>query len=329
MNEELAIPAFMVPSWRTNEAVKKGVEQKLMLRTWGGLGDQICAEPTLRFALKTFKGCEISLASECPALFRHLDFKRVFDLKVEQPIWGDYLTFDTIVPPSHLLWEFMCHMITNCVDFPSLCAFRCQLPIADKSIFLVPAEKPEMINGDYISGYLLKDCVAVHPGRHWQSKTFPKDWWDNVLAEISADGLTPVIIGGDTDDNRGTVDVDTTGCLDLRGKLSIMQSVDFLQRVKVLITNDSAPLHMAASGNAWIGFIATVKHPDYITHWRGGKWAWRMENLGLGGIWDVLDYCPNKENIVTAENVGDELLRSWLPSPASVSKWAGEKLRLV
>ncbi len=109
------------------------------------------------------------------------------------------------------------------------------------------------------------------------------------------------------------------------GKLSIMESVALLQTANVLLTNDSAPLHMAASGDAWIGFVATCKHPDMITHWRNGQWSWRMKNHGKGGIWDVLDHCPNKAETLEAENVGAELLTSWLPDPVAFANWALDK----
>jgi hypothetical protein len=319
----VVLPGIMIPSFRTSMAIERGVERKILLRTWGGLGDQICAEPTLRFALKTFKNCEVTLASEHPELFEHLKFARVFDLRSELPRQDKYFTFETIVSPDHLTWEFMSHMITNCVDFPSLCAFRCQLPTQDK-IVQIPTPKPEK---ELIRDLLGRDdLIVIHAGRHWQSKTFPKDWWDSVLGHIQASGKTPVLIGANTDDNRGTVDVETKGCVDLRNQLSIMESMAFLQRSKILLTNDSSPLHMAATGNAWIGFIATCKHPDYITHWRSGGWSWRMQNLGLGGIWDVLDYCPNKPAKVEVENVGDDLLRSWLPDPVDFANWGLEKL---
>lgn len=320
------VPNPLLPSFRTAYAVQTGVEKRLLIKTWGGLGDQICAEPTIRFALKTFKDCEVSLASERPELFRHLSFKDVFDLREVQPHWGRYLTFDTIRPPGDLVWEFMSHMLVNCVDYPALCAFRCQLPVKDREVRLEPTDADVQFAADRLPGDLLSNAVAIHAGRHWQSKTFPKEWWDEVITELIRNDATPVLIGANTDDNRSTVDVETVGCIDLRNKLSVMQSVALLQRVQVLLTNDSAPLHMAATGRAFIGFIATCKHPDYIMHWRNGEWGWRMENLGLGGIWEVLDYCPNKENNVEAENVGDELLRSWLPNPKDFARWAVQKL---
>ncbi len=325
------VPSMLIPGFRTALAVERGVEKNILLKTWGGIGDQICAEPTLRWALKSFKGCDISLASERPELFRHLSFKNVYDLSKVQPHWERYFPFDTIRPPTDIQWQFMSHMLINCVDYPALCAFRCQLPVADREIKLVPTEADFEEIGEHLgagfSAVKEEFPVAIHAGRHWQSKTFPADWWNDVLAQLIADECMPILIGGDTDDNRGTVDVDTLGCIDLRGKLTLMQSVALLQRVEVLLTNDSAPLHMAASGDAWIGYVATCKHPDYISHWRRGEWCWRMRNFGKGGIWDVIDYCPNKENEVSAENVGEENLRAWLPDPRDFANWAIEKAK--
>lgn len=323
--KQVAVPQVQLPVFRTQQAIDKGVEKNLIFKTWGGIGDQICAEPTLRYALKMFKGCQISLASERPELFKHLKFKRVFDLNEETPNYSRYLSFETITPPddSNLVWQFFSHMLVNCVDFPSMCALRSQLPVADKEIQLVGKE-PNVLDGFEPEDII--GCVAVHPGRHWQSKTFPKSFWDRVLAGLKVRGITPVIVGGRADDNRGTIDVDNTGCIDLRDKLTVSESIWVLQQAKVLLTNDSSPLHMAASGRAWIGYIATCKHPDFITHWREGQWQWREKNFGRGGVWDVIDYCPNKQQEISAEFVPPELLRSWLPDPIEMVDWAAEML---
>jgi hypothetical protein len=321
LTDRVTIPMMMHPLFRVEYAIQNGVEKNLLFRTWGGIGDQICAEPTLRYALKMFKGCNISLASEAPEMFSHLKFDRVYNLKQETPDYDKYLLFDTITPPddSNMVWLFFSHMLTNCVDFPSLCALRLQLPVADKEIILsgiepasLAAETKRKLHGN----------IFIHPGRHWQSKTFPKTFWDRVIIGLKSRGVTPVIIGADADDNRGTVDVDASGCIDLRGKLSLCESIWALQGASVLLTNDSAPLHMAASGNSHIGFVATCKHPDLITHWRHGKWQWREKNFGKGGIWDHVDFCPNKGEKVEAEFVDPALLESWLPNPFEMASWA-------
>jgi hypothetical protein len=320
--KRVAIPMSMLPIFRTQVAIDSGVEKNLLFKTWGGIGDQICAEPTLRYALRMFKDCKISLASEIPELFGHLEFDNVFDLKKVTPNYKNFLCFETITPPddSNLVWQFFSHMLVNCVDFPSMCALRQQLAVADKQIVLKPKTPESFLATIAING------VVLHPGKHWQSKTFPKIFWDKIIRGLKESGTTPILIGADTDDNRGTVDVDATGCVDLRNKLSIMESVWVCQAAKVLITNDSSPMHMAASGNAWIAYLATCKHPDMITHWRNGQWQWREKNFSKGGIWNLIDYCPNKEQELKAEFVPQEILESWLPEPTDVVTWTMEKL---
>lgn len=327
------IPALHHPLFRTEHAVQRGVEKNLLFRAWGGIGDIICMEPTIRYAIKMFKDCDISLASECPGIFQHLNFKRIFDLKDVQPNYKNYFVFDGITPPddSNLVWCFMSHMLVNCVDFPSLCAFRLQIPVEEKDIRVAPARPNQ---SKYWQDILeaRDNGILIHAGRHWQSKTFPKSFWDRVISKILSEGVKPVLIGADADDNRGTVDVNAGHCLDLRGKLTIEESIWLCMNSKVLLTNDSAPLHMAAAGRAWVGYIATCKHPDMITHWRNFNafsaadtrniWQWREQNWGKGGIWDVIDFCPNRSQSVEAEFVPQDLLESWLPNPIEYAEWA-------
>lgn len=323
--DTLYIPAMAMPSFRVSLAIQNKVERKILLHTWGGLGDQICTEPTLRYALKKFTDCEVSLAAERPELFTHLKFRNVFDLREVQPNWDKYLTLNTITPPdnSNLVWQFFSHLLTHCVDFTSMCALRQQLPNAEKEIMLAPYTAHfEKLTSLGLSVHRMKKFVVVHAGKHWQSKTFPKPFWDSVLHEIKLGNKTPILIGADTDDNRSTVAVETEGCLDLRNQLSVMETVALLHWAKVLLTNDSAPLHMAASGRAWIGFVATCKHPDFIMHWRKGAWAWRMQNFGKDGIWNHVDYNPNAKDTIEVENVGEDRLASWLPHPVEFAAWA-------
>jgi hypothetical protein len=310
--DQIVVPAHMIPAFRAFKALKNGTEKNLLITTWGGLGDQVCAEPTLRYALEQFGDkANLSLATYVPEVFRHLKFKRVFDLEQEQPAYDKYLTFQTICDQRDVAWSFLNHCIINCVDFPSLSAFRCTLPIKAKEVklFSTPIKIPDA-------------SVVVHPGKHWPSKTFPKEWWDEVLVCLRGFGLIPVIIGKDLDDARGTVDVSTEGCVDLRNQLDLNGMVYLLQQAKVILTNDSSPIHIGASGHAFIGFVATCKHPDYISHWRMGQWSWRMKNLGRGGIWEHLDHLPNKADDVTVDQCDPELLKSWLPEPIEIAEWA-------
>ncbi len=326
-NDRLQIPATHLPSFRTSLAAQNKVQNNILIHLWGGLGDQICAEPTLRWAVEGgMSNCEVTIATNFPELFTHLKFKDVYNLNHERPIFDDYLTFETITQPNEtsLTWQFMSHMLTNCVDFPSLCAFRFTLPNSKKEIVLKPERpsNPELLDLERDK----KHHVLIHAGRHWESKTFPVDWWDETIEEVKKAGFVPVLIGKDGGPTQGYVATTNAGCVDLRDKTTTMESVWLTQNLPVIICSDSAPMHMAASGNAFIGYLATVKEPDYIMHWRKGQWAWRMQNFALGGMWELFGNLPNSQEDILVDKVDVEILKKWLPNPQVFGPWAREKM---
>lgn len=329
-DDRFAIPGWRLPAWRTSFATQKGVQDNILIKTWGGIGDQICAEPTLRFALNHFKNVKVSLASPIPEVFRHLKFHDVYNTnEYPPPIYDDHLVFETNSDADewNILYQFVSHNVVHCVDFPSICALRSALPNADKSVVLKPPD-PTLRRQDIWDFYQRRrQCVIVHAGKHWQSKTFPAAWWSAAIESISKAGLTPVLIGKDNGPGQGTVDVDIDCVhMDFRNKTSLNETIWMLQQVPVVICNDSSPLHMAVSGDAWIGFFATAKHYDYITHWRKGQWGWRMKNLSKGGYWDIMDYCPNTQEAKTIDKVAPDVLASWLPEPTIVGDFCKEKV---
>jgi hypothetical protein len=320
---KVVMPAEQIPSFRTMMALKNKVADNLMFTTWGGLGDQICAEPTLRFALETFKGAKVSLYTEIPEMFAHLSFHAVYTPK-DKPDFSKFLVLNTITNPETLTWEFVSHCVTHCVDFPSICALRCTLPIDLKAVELPVEISPD--RAEELSQYTDKKYVAIHAGKHWESKTFPVEWWNEVIETLVLNGKIPVLFGKEINEEQGTVQTTTKGCVDLRNKLPLVESVWLLQRMNCLVSNDSSPMHMAVSGKAHIAFVASAKHQDYLYHWRRNdegkvEWAWRMKHFNLGGLWETIDYCPNKESTVLVDKCDPELLKAWLPHPSEIVSW--------
>lgn len=314
------LPAEQVPSFRIMQSFKNQTNRKFLFVTRGGLGDQVCAEPVMRWALKNIKGVEFYLETPYPEIFSHLDFLKVYspgEVNKES-----FLVFETIRDSSNLLWEFFSHSITHCVDFISLCMFRCQIPNKDKAIEI--SFNPKKIFFD-VKSFLNKSerFVFIHPGKHWPSKTFPKKWYSDFTKELVDRKLTPVFIGKKVDENVGYVDFDFSkeDCVDLRDKLNISELIYLLQSCKAVFTNDSSPLHIAASGKAFIGFVATCKHPDYLIHWRDGVFGKDMKNFGRDGLWNYMDFSPAKEHDVTIEEMSPEIMERILPDPAEVAEF--------
>lgn len=100
----------------------------------GGAGDQLCAEPVVRYAGRIFPKSRIFVVSEEKDFFAHLDVVAVgYDEVLETP--GDL--------PNLILKTFrMEEAGLNCnlahtVDFVSLSALGRQIPLEDKNVKIV------------------------------------------------------------------------------------------------------------------------------------------------------------------------------------------------
>lgn len=316
----MSVPAMEIPCFRTMIAVDKGVQNKILIHTCGGIGDYLCAEPAIRYACNTFKDTQVYVASHTPEFFTHLPLAGLFDTKKEEeiPKWNDYFVFKTIHTGDELACQFLTHIYSHVVDYHTLLMFRVQISNKDRCI-----QMPELSGNPLINP---ETDVVVHPGRTWQSRTFSADWWDGVLAHLLSMGLRPVIIGAQSLNQCGTVDVNPEDCLDLRGKLSLLESAAVTHTARVVLTNDSCPLHLAAAGNAWIGFLSTVRNPDTLLHYRNdGEQGWRMKNFSTGWVIQELDMRPSNPEIIRFDTVDP---MAWLPNPRDLAEWAKEKIAL-
>lgn len=321
----MVMPAMEIPSFRTYLAKDRGHKDDILLFLRGGLGDVVCALPSVMYALAVFRRCSphvrISVATEFPELFKHLPLKRIYDLNVQEPKWNKYFVFRSFADPDEFVNEFMMPLGMNIVDYISIKMFRVQLPHYRKNIMLPIGDfqiaLPEV-------QARLPSTVVIHPGRTWQSRTIPVDYWNQIIDAVHSLGRQIILIGGG-DSERGTVNVDSSKCIDLREKLDLLSTVSLLDKCEKLLTNESAPMHLAAATKIQIGFFATVKHESNLLHWRNinknrpdmpieNSFGFFMENLATGGLWQELDWCPNNMEKVTVNEVGDEKLRSYLPS---------------
>ncbi len=110
--------------------------------------------------------------------------------------------------------------------------------------------------------------VAFAPGARWETKTWPRERYVEVMRETARRGFATLLIGGaaDLDRNAEIAAAVSPAPLDLTGKLSILESAAALKRCAALVTNDSAPLHLAeAVGTPVVAlFGPTVREFGYF-----------------------------------------------------------------
>lgn len=306
-----------IPAIRVATAIDNGCQSELCFVVGGGLGDRVCAEPTLRFALNHFKDVRISLICDTPSLFRHLNFHEVFDLKKTHPIVGRHLYLYTYAT-SPLMLQIMNPNFCHAVDAASITAFRMQLPPENKELVM---KMPDLTsaNSKYFDAIQLINSpghVVLHLGKSWASRTFPAPWWREVISELRFHHKIPVLIG-----NNCIEGIEFSGCVDLRDRLTLDEYVSVCLTANHLITNDSSPLHIAAAGNANIAFVSTCRRGDLLMHVRNGELGWRMKDFAFGEMWAEYKFIPNFLEPLSMADIPRGKIENYLPTPSTIVNW--------
>ena len=92
--------------------------------------------------------------------------------------------------------------------------------------------------------------VAIAPGSVWATKRWPREHFIALGRDLLREGFSLALVGGEDDVETCTEIASALrgGCvLNGAGKLSFMQSAELLRRCKVLVSNDSAPMHLAVA----------------------------------------------------------------------------------
>jgi heptosyltransferase II len=91
--------------------------------------------------------------------------------------------------------------------------------------------------------------LAIAPGSVWATKRWLPDKYAGLVRMLYEKGFYTVLIGGTEDESLCKRVAHESGCnpLVVAGQLSLLQSAALLRRVKVLVTNDTAPMHLAVA----------------------------------------------------------------------------------
>lgn len=299
-------------------------KRNIVISIGGGLGDQVCGEPVARYIIeKLYPGENICILANWPRLFEHLDVpvyphNHTFIYDDDN---GPYHVRETLPSVEKPLWRHLTNPLSHTVEFGSISACGRMIPDVDKKIKLNTTLKgfDEVIN---ITGMVnIENLVLVHPGKGWPSKTFPIKWWQDIIDGLVNVGHQVGIIGKRVNEDQGHVSVECPeGVVDFRDLLSLDGLISLISGAKVLISNDSAPIHIAGAFDNWIVLIPSCKHPDHVLPYRNGYKHYKSVALykmltldkinsaptmfAEGGqtldyvVGDILDYLPEVGQVI-------------------------------
>jgi hypothetical protein len=291
----------------------------------GGLGDQIDAEPSVRFLRKIYTDADINVSTHYPRIFKHLEYPvhlhKNFLGKEDTP----YFKMPSFPDPTTLTYSVMSNLMCHTVDYCSMALLHRTLPLKDRIVKLT-VEKDDNDELDVaLNGFDLSKSVLIHPGRHWDSKTFPREWWQELVNRIS-EKMPVCLIGTDNYENRGTFQLDLpSNSFSLIDRTSIGSLISAIARSPILISNDSAPVHIAGAFDNWIILIPSCKHPDHVLPYRTSEKGEISNYHKSFALYKklTLDNCDQRpttwiEGGSSAEFKGDETWENYLPTVEEV-----------
>lgn len=87
--------------------------------------------------------------------------------------------------------------------------------------------------------------AVLLPGTNWPSKRWPVEYFAALVEPLKKDhGLTCIVAGAPSD---AELAAQIPGAINLVGKTTLRQTVALLSRAKLVIANDSGPMHIAAA----------------------------------------------------------------------------------
>jgi heptosyltransferase I len=93
--------------------------------------------------------------------------------------------------------------------------------------------------------------IVIQPGARWPNKRWPAEYYAELVRQLAVKypAMRFAVLGGDDERSLGEIIAGVAGprCLDLTGKLSLPEMVEWLRLCELMVTNDTGPMHVAAA----------------------------------------------------------------------------------
>lgn len=118
-----------------------------------------------------------------------------------------------------------------------------------------------------------KPWIAVAPGSVWQTKRYPELYFKKIIDYFRNAGYEVILLGGKAEAPL-CEEMLAPGVHNLAGKISIVESKLAIEKVKALLTNDSATTHvgMAANAKTITIYCSTVPSIGFYPYNDGSTW---------------------------------------------------------
>jgi heptosyltransferase-2 len=129
----------------------------------------------------------------------------------------------------------------------------------------IPSETENKIEDFFGEFGTNKNFAAVAPGSVWQTKIYPPDYMKEIIGFLAERFDQVFLIGGERDRKicEELGDKIPGNVKSTAGNFSLIESISFLKRMKILISNDSAPSHLGMCADIPVLMLYCSTVPDF------------------------------------------------------------------
>ncbi|NWF87991.1 MAG: glycosyltransferase family 9 protein [Ignavibacteriaceae bacterium] len=127
----------------------------------------------------------------------------------------------------------------------------------------VSSQSQEKVRKFIAANELSGNILAVAPGTIWETKKYPERYFREIINSFVDKSFKVLIVGGKADEELGLrLASDQKNVIVTCGLFSIIETIEILKKVKILISNDSAPAHMGVCADIPVLTIycSTIPH---------------------------------------------------------------------
>lgn len=247
--------------------------KKILVVSLTNIGDVILTLPVVDVLKRDFKGAQLSIVIGPKAASLLKDdqaFERVYIYDKHQPVmttirWVWHLRqqrFDLVVDlrnsaipfliapkfrtrPAKIKQENIHMKDKHLKRLASVHTFDQKRP--QPSLLAVSAPDKRMV--DELLENAPGPFVVIAPGSAYYAKRWGAPQFAELIRQLQMESPWPLIFVGDDKDKKVTKEINnffSTPLIDLAGKTTLAQLAEIIQRAKLVISNDSAAMHLAS-----------------------------------------------------------------------------------
>jgi len=124
---------------------------------------------------------------------------------------------------------------------------------------------------------LPKDYIVIHPSKSWPSRTWHKNYWDDLVERLNAKNVAVVVVGKDSGEvgtfkiKKPVYQINPKIGLNLVNKINLHQTWHVLNKARLVITMDSGILHLAGTTDTQIIQLGSSVNPYFRIPYRNGS----------------------------------------------------------